>query len=915
MSIAISAAVFAAMLPQSFAEGSGISIKGGTVTGEPVTVSGAESGKWQLSSDGTNYTDAVLNQYTDSSTEYAIKPEDEGLMLRYVSSDESEVSNVIGPLPKSAGPLGITDRTDDLIENTNPDYCFKMSGTETEFIMLDYDDKDGVFVLAKDYFGKDKWNEQDSKENVKFDPEQSGSLAYKLNTELATGKWKDNAGIEYFLPEKMPEYIKMHAWFTEAAHKSTNAPADYIVNAKIALLSHSEWLKYKGIVGYGDGASEKNWLLRTARGDRDNLATRIESVYTQNASASNCGKIIQIKMQDVYNIRPCFYLDKTYFEENVVNISEAGSNVKKFIADNFTADALMKNGYSLADLVELGFEMGDIPKASDVSISYTGEQGVPMTAQYTLSGGADDSQTEVRWYSSTSKSGTYTLVQKNSHSDIGNKYFVKPSDKGKYFKCEVIPKNSEGSAGMGVMSEDAAGPAISSVGPKSVVLDPTPITNQETPSEYVFSIYGEDKEYVLLDSENMDTDGIFMFTKNHYGRKKWAAANSSEYVRFDPEEEGSFAYKLNNDFFESGWTADYGTASYTLSSKLKKQILEHEWFTESGHGESAAAGDYKVTCKLAPLSLAEVLKYADRIGNSDDCSDNQWYLRTARGDQKNLNNQMLTVITKYGSTNQGKIIGVNLTYGSDVRFGFYVGADFFKKVKIDPSGAGSEVLKVLYETCELSDLEALGYTEEEIAALGYNQLPKAENLRFCGTLAAGEKISVDFDYSGQLPKADEPICEWFVSDSQTGEFKSIGTGKDIVLAENLSGSYVKAVLKPVQENGLIGNAVSIVSDIPLSAAADYSVWIDSIEKNDNVITAHCLAVNRDGTNSVLLAVFGYDDNGKMIFASAEPWQVSNVGADISKTVPEEVKIIKVCCLSNDGILRPIDMSVYGEERE
>lgn len=914
-SAAAAAAVFAASFVPCFAKSGTIRIEGGAVTGIPVTVSGADGGRWQLSSDGTDFADAALNAYVDSDTQYTIKPKDAGLMLRYVLADESETSNVIGPLPESAGPLGVTSKTDDLIENTNPDYCFKMSGSEIEFIMLDSDDTDGVFVLAKDYFGKEKWNAKDSAENVKFDPEQSGSLAYRLNSELADGKWKDGAGVEYALPGKMAEYIKMHAWFTEAANESTNAPADYVVNAKIALLSHTEWLKYKGVVGYGDNASENNWLLRTARGDSAKLATRIASVCTQKQSAANQGRVIQANMDKEYNIRPCFWLEKNYFAENVLDIGTAGSVVKKFIAGNFTANELRNNGYSLADLVELGFEMGDIPQASDVSVTYTGEQGVPITAQYTLSGGADDSKTEVRWYSAASANGTYTLVQKNVYSDKGNKYFVKPADKGKYFKCEVIPKNSEGSAGMGTMSENSAGPAISSVGPKSVVLTPAPITNQNTPAEYSFSIYGEDKEYILLDSENMDTDGIFLFTKNHYGRKKWADENSSNYVRFDPEEVGSFAYKLNNDFLESGWTADYGTSSYTFSAKMKKQLLEHEWFTESGHGESAAAGDYRVTCKLAPLSLAEVLKYADRIGNSDDCSDNQWYLRTARGDQKNLNNQMLTVITRYGSENQGKIIGVNLTYGSDVRFGFYVGADFFKKVKIDPSSAGGEVLKLLYKTCELSDLQALGYTEEEISTLGYNKLPKAENVGFTGTLAAGEKLGVDFDYTGELPKADEAICEWFVSDSPDGEFTCIGTGMSIVLPEDLGGKYVKVVLKPVQENGLIGDAVSTVSQIPLAAASDYSVWADDISVNDNVVTASFSAQNRNGDNPVLLTLFGYDADGKLIFTSAETWNVTDEGKSISKTVPQEVKEIRASCLSNDGLLRPICMSVYGEEQK
>ena len=899
-----------------YAEGSTLTLNGGTVTGIPVTVSdvndSAVNGKWQISSDGVQFSDATINVYTDSVTEYAIKPADSGKYLRYEQG--GEYSDIIGPLPESKGPLGITTKTDDLREFSDPAYCFRLNGETEEFILLDYSESDGAFVITKGFYGRKKWAASNNKQYIKFDPKDSNNIAYALNNTFLTSGWMDDFNEQkvFSLPRAVTDYIVEHEWFTEAAHSTSNAPADYVVSAKLAFLSQTEWIKYKHIIGYGDGAPDNQWYLRTARGDNNQLAANPTGVCTQHQPAAYQGRVIQVtNMTYGTDVRPCFYLSKNFFAENVIDVAHAGENVKTFIKDNFTKDELMNGGYSLGDVAVLGFDVGEIPSVSDVVLTYSKQKGEPMMVSYSLSDMSDSEKTEVKWYSSATADGSFDLVTKNVFSDKGDKYFVKPADKNKYFKCEVIPKNADGVAGTSMMS-NVVGPAIGSVGPCTVVMDGVSHLPKDTPEEYSFSIYGEEKEFVLLDAENKDEDGIFLFTKNYYGRKKWANEKSMEYVRFDPEVEGSFAYALNNEFLENGWTDDFKSTVYSFSSVMKKHIVEHKWFTESGHAKSAAAGDYNVTCKLAPLSLEEWMKYREKIGHTDDCPDNQWYLRTSRGDQETLANCILTICTELTNENKGRALQGNLDYGFDVRFGFYVVGDFFKKVKIEPTTAGSEVLKVLYQSCDLEDLKNLGYTDEEIALLGYDNIPVAKNPVFVGVLAAGEKIGVSYEYSGAVADRKAPECEWYLSDSANGEYEKVGEGSGFVLGDDTQGKYLRVVFKPVAENGLRGAAVTLDSNIPLRAPQNYSVSVDNLSIEDNTVSAEISTVNRTGDNSIKCVVSAYDVSGKLIFTECETKSLTTGKINLSKTVPEETVLVRVYCLSGDSLLKPVALAICRE---
>ena len=897
------------MMPAVQAGSDIFEITGGTVTGIPVTVQRLDSeiadGTWQISDDGENFIDADVNQYTDTSDSYYIKPADEGKYLRYAQGEEK--SDMIGPLPVSAGPVGITAAGDaELRENTDSDYCFSLAGSDKTYILLDYSDQDGAFIITKDYYGKKKWANANSLDNIKFDPDDENNIAYKLNNELIENGWNDDFNInkKYIIEDPLKDFITEHEWFTEAAYKTTNAPADYIITAKVALLSRQEWIKYKSIIGYSDQAADNNWYLRTARGDNSTNAKKPLGIITQ--SGSNAGRAMQLVMTDGSGIRPCFYLNRDFFAVNKLDCDSIGGSVKKFIVDTFTKDELISCGYTLGDLSKLGYDVGDIPTVSDVEVVYDGIPGEPMYARYTLSDDADSEMTQVNWYKSSSVNGTYTQVSKNPFSDKGDKYYVKPGDKNQYFKCEVIPKNSDGVEGLAVMSDNSTGAAAANVGPCSVT-GKLAVSNAKTPSEYTFAIDGEAKEYILLDAEKRSTDGIFMFTKNYYGRVRYADINDADHVRFDPEDTSNFAYKLNNTFLSKGWQ-DVKGVSFSFSQTMAKQLVEHKWFTESGYPSSAAAGDYNVVCKLAPLSLAEWKKYGDRIGYSDDCPDNFWGLRTARGDQDSQKSNMLVVCTQHSNASAGTVGSQILNYGYDTRFGFYVSGDFFKNVKIDVSSIGSEVLKVLYESCTKEELIDLGYTDEEIEYLGYNSLPYADNLAFSGTVAAGEEISLSYDYHGDIEEADQGIYEWYIADTVDGTYEIIGTDAKVKLDDDCGGKYLKVVFRPVAQTGIQGNAVELKYISAIRELQDVSASIENVNVLDNKVSFTGRTVNRNGDHTLIFIVSAYDDEDGLIYLKSFSKNAAAGDEQFTADVPQGTNTVRIYCVTNDAVLRP--MAVY-----
>lgn len=130
----------------------------------------------------------------------------------------------------------------------------------------------------------------------------------------------------------------------------------------------------------------------------------------------------------------------------------------------------------------------------------------------------------------------------------------------------------------------------------------------------------------------------------------------------------------------------------------------------------------------------------------------------------------------------------------------------------------------------LSRASAMGITAEELLA-GF--LPTAKNAVIDGKYAAGETISAKYDFVDQLG-ADEGSSEirWYKSSEFDAAFpenwESIGTGKEITLADGDIGSYIKYEIVPKIDNTAFSGRTTIGAPV----SGDAMFYIQAPEARD-----------------------------------------------------------------------------------
>ena len=555
------------------AETASITLTGGATAGDPIEVSITNGvlpdGTWQISSDNAEFSDITLNAYTDTAEHYAIKPGNKNKYVRYAQEIDGATiySNVIGPLPASVGPKS-NGNTETVNEAANADKVFSPANdTSKGFIVLNTSnaDTDGLFVLARDAYGRMQF---DADSRDRFDPDKSNNIAYKLNQLLENGSWtatKWEAATFTFPIAK--EYINNHEWYTEAGHIGGYAPSDYKATTKLALLSRTEWEQYKNEIGSKptDSAYANYTWLRTGSGNGANTVT-----ITVNGGSSGIqytaaqSRAINNPANALHAVRPCFYLDKSYFLNNKINAETAGSEVKSFITSNFTAQQLKSSaGYTDGELDLLGFDIGFARLEGGVVINTAADVTTEIVPVYTKGANCDD--VVIKWYISQTQNGSFSEITL-SKIDTADCYHIKPSDSSKYLKCTVFPVNDQGEMGAGVDS-NVIGPLPASVGPISN--GNTETVNEAANANKVFSPANDaSKGFIVLNTSNADTDGLFVLARDAYGRVKF---DDDSRDRFDPDKSNNIAYKLNQLLENGSWTATKWEAA-TFTFPIAKNI-------------------------------------------------------------------------------------------------------------------------------------------------------------------------------------------------------------------------------------------------------------------------------------------------------------------------------------------------------
>ena len=217
-----------------------------------------------------------------------------------------------------------------------------------------------------------------------------------------------------------------------------------------------------------------------------------------------------------------------------------------------------------------------------------------------------------------------------------------------------------------------------------------------TPAEVAFTIAGDDKQYVLLDSVDDENSAYFILTD-------FAVCNQPTYVnqKWDPtiSDQGERAVWLNKASAET----------LGINEKLYNSIdRNHVWYTENGAYDGPAPTGYTFTAGITVPSLGEIKQYASKIRYSPDFD---WgMLRT--GSVANKDNMLRTTWDGFIAND------LPVPANGDVRPCFWINEDFFKTVKLDLGKTGEDVKEAIRNTYKPSELAAL-YTAEEITSLGY----------------------------------------------------------------------------------------------------------------------------------------------------------------------------------------------------
>lgn len=104
--------------------------------------------------------------------------------------------------------------------------------------------------------------------------------------------------------------------------------------------------------------------------------------------------------------------------------------------------------------------------------------------------------------------------------------------------------------------------------------------------------------------------------------------------------------------------------------------------------------------------------------------------------------------------------------------------------------------------------------------------PKVENALLKGITEQGEKLSLTYDFYQIDGGDDDSLIEWFVSDTQKGEYTQIKNGvKEIIVDVNLVGKYIKVKITPVSGE-LSSNAVYSNEVGPKTKPTANNVYID-----------------------------------------------------------------------------------------
>lgn len=303
--------------------------------------------------------------------------------------------------------------TDGHVNNTPRENIFKYGGKE--FIVIDSTDNE-MYVITKDYYGTKAAH---TDEKGIYDALDEKSIAFFLNRSFITD---GNEG--YSLPNGILNHINYDKVWISEPQSGMNATKTV---GGIGLLSATEYKKYAPRIGEDDIPSGAVlYYLRTPNAEYANHMLGL-SLRVLN-SVPTYGSFIGSKANAVRHLRPAFYLNKSFFENN--KLTAAGSDAARRIA-SMCSEAKLRELYTDEE-IDIIFSK---PQIKAARISGRPIVGNTLTADYEYESEFEEKDTQFEWLSSAAADGAYLPID----GKRGKELIVDSSLAGKFIKVKITP--------------------------------------------------------------------------------------------------------------------------------------------------------------------------------------------------------------------------------------------------------------------------------------------------------------------------------------------------------------------------------------------------------------------------------------------------------------------------------------------
>ncbi len=716
------------------ASGGGTPAIGDALIAEATNLSGEAAYQWYA--DDVAVSGAVNSEFTPTYEQFGkkikCKVTDNG--GEKYSNEVSLVSDFDEYKDTSWGSMATVPIGTEPLGKGNSDWNFEMKNTygkKLSYTLLDVknDKKSKYYVLANDYYGI-MGNETTLATNV-YNPELSGSVAYKINNSLS-GK----QGKEFDLPNAIVDAIDNdHVWVTEK-DKAITAP--YTVKAGVTVPAIWEINKYiskikldvrktaeipgKLPMWFRTSYNAKNAHGLSVDPDGNGVVTEdlvIFSTYLNNYYF----KLVSIGVSNGTGyIRPQFFLNEDFFKYAKVDLSTAGKEVLAEISKVSYKD--LSNLYADDDIETYLPTVEGAGQGFSVKVK-TADGGDPIVGN-TIVADVKNAQDTVyfQWYAdgepieganSETFPITYNQLDKVITCTITYGDVVKKSDEFKVTSVFDKHKNLTWDNYVAI-----------TLGEKE--------TGHGDP-DWEFQMknaFGKTLSFSLLDVANNKNSKFYILANDYYGLTTNYTIPNPEIVDavYNPEMEGTMGYAVNNNLQKKDGSEN------TLPLEMVEAIdTEHIWITEKDSTGYITA-PFTVKAGVTVPAIWEMREYIDRIKvdirkSTEIGNKNTAWLRTALKynhyqsvniDPDGDGDATEDLIMLSGQTNNYyfKVAPIHITNAGNtgyIRPQFFLNEDFFLNVKLDLATTGKKVIETLGKEYTREQLLNV-YTEDELESAG-----------------------------------------------------------------------------------------------------------------------------------------------------------------------------------------------------